>query len=256
MLAAGLALQSNPGFLLGFEFRVRVLGAVANVDNDRFVGGIRYIIHANADSESFDLLFYTNSHMYLSELYQVLESKSEHFAPNSSSYAIMLLFHRFGPKSINYLQDVRIPYPSDLLKSIIKRNIPIATVVSDRALENREEAIAIIKYLSSTAVDLDNVEVISELGQAQTLGANRPDVLDDVPEARPAIKVVPTEDAETSTTQIPFNINNLRQHLVYITMARRVLPDDVIARQEHLEKSAYEVAIEKMEHQARIFEDW
>ncbi|KAG6822252.1 hypothetical protein H0H87_003794, partial [Tephrocybe sp. NHM501043] len=54
--------------------------------------------------------------------------------------------------------------------------------------------------------------------------------------------------------QIPFNINNLRQHLAQVTMARRVLSDDVIARQEHLEKSAYDVAIAQMRHQAEVFE--
>ena len=53
--------------------------------------------------------------------------------------------------------------------------------------------------------------------------------------------------------EIPFNLDNLRRHLAQVTLARRVLSDDVAARQKLLEESVYEVAIERLKHQADLF---
>ncbi|KAG6812715.1 hypothetical protein H0H92_001076 [Tricholoma furcatifolium] len=191
---------------------------------------------------------------YALELYRVLENESEYFAPDSSTYAIMLLaYHRFGPNSANHIEEVTLPTPRQLLDSLLTRRIPITNVISDRTIESSEEAIDIIKRLSCAAVESENSQVLSELGQAEALGIQQPDILDDIPEARPVIKKTQTEDGKEEQV-IPFSINNLRTHLAQITLARRVLSDNVIARQEHLEKSAYDVAIESMRHQAEIFE--
>ncbi|KAG6865592.1 hypothetical protein C0991_001141 [Blastosporella zonata] len=194
---------------------------------------------------------------YTCELYNVLETESEFFMPDSTSYALMLLaYHRFGPHSSQPLEGIRLPTPRQLLLTIIERNIPIATVVSDRTIESSEEAVQVIKYLSVAAVEIQNSQIISELGHATAIGAQNGDILDDIPEARPVLKAVEAEGEEGDfKMEIPFNINNLRQHLAQVTMARRVLHDDVVARQEHLEKSAYDVAIDQMRHQAKVFED-
>ncbi|KAG6872157.1 hypothetical protein C0995_012475 [Termitomyces sp. Mi166 len=193
---------------------------------------------------------------YACEIFQILESGRDLYTPNAATYALMLLlYHRYGPQSLQALHDDRIPNPPQLLASIIKRRIPIASVVSDRTLESSAEAVEVIKYLSIAAVDSQDTEVITELGQAKVIGTQTSDILDDVPEARPVIKAVESEDGTGVQMEIPFNINNLRQHLASVITARRVLSDDLIARQEHLEKSAYDVAREQMQFQSQKLEE-
>jgi DNA-directed RNA polymerase len=53
--------------------------------------------------------------------------------------------------------------------------------------------------------------------------------------------------------EIPFNLDNLRRHLSDVTLARRVLPEDVAARQKLLEESVYDVAVERLKRQADLF---
>lgn len=53
--------------------------------------------------------------------------------------------------------------------------------------------------------------------------------------------------------EVPFNLDNLRRHLAEVTLARRVLPEDVAARQKLLEESVYDVAVERLKHQADLF---
>lgn len=50
--------------------------------------------------------------------------------------------------------------------------------------------------------------------------------------------------------EVPFNLETLRRHLSQIVLARRVLAEDVAARQQMLEQSVYNVAVERMKHQA------
>src|ERR1700733_3501156 len=61
------------------------------------------------------------------------------------------------------------------------------------------------------------------------------------------------EEGEQEEMESPFNLDNLRRHLADVTLARRVLPEDVSARQKLLEESVYEVAVERLKHQADIF---
>jgi DNA-directed RNA polymerase len=53
--------------------------------------------------------------------------------------------------------------------------------------------------------------------------------------------------------EIPFNLENLRRHLAQLHLARRVLPEDVTARQSLLEASVHEVAAERFKHEDAIF---
>jgi len=52
--------------------------------------------------------------------------------------------------------------------------------------------------------------------------------------------------------EIPFNLQNLRKHLAQLQLARRVLPEDVMARQTLLEASVHEVAIERFKREDAI----
>jgi DNA-directed RNA polymerase len=58
-----------------------------------------------------------------------------------------------------------------------------------------------------------------------------------------------------SQGEVPFNLSNLRKHLAQVTLARRVLPEDLASRQKLLEESVYDVAVERLRHEAKLFDD-
>lgn len=63
--------------------------------------------------------------------------------------------------------------------------------------------------------------------------------------------VIPAQAQE----EVPFNLSNLRKHLAQVTLARRILPEDLASRQKLLEESVYDVAVERLRHEAKIFDD-
>ena len=54
--------------------------------------------------------------------------------------------------------------------------------------------------------------------------------------------------------EVPFNLETLRRHLSHVVLARRVLSEDVALRQKLLEQSVYNVAVERMKHQADMLD--
>jgi DNA-directed RNA polymerase len=56
-------------------------------------------------------------------------------------------------------------------------------------------------------------------------------------------------------TEIPFNLDILRKHLAHVSLARRVLSEDLAARQKLLEDSVYDVAVQRMRRQAELFKE-
>lgn len=163
-------------------------------------------------------------------------------------------------------------------------------VIADKAFTMNEEAEAIIHALSRAAVELNLSKVVTELGMTEHLGTSQFDPLADVPEVKPvlvtkvrfawfptlksilirSIKLQKkalegmldgksksldlTEGQDESVTEVPFNLDILRKHLTNVQLARRVLPDDVTARQKLLEESVYDVAVERLKRQAELFE--
>lgn len=63
------------------------------------------------------------------------------------------------------------------------------------------------------------------------------------------------ETVSQKRTQLPFNLAALRKHLAHMVLARRVLPEDVAARQKLLENSVYDVAVARLKHQADLMDD-
>lgn len=59
----------------------------------------------------------------------------------------------------------------------------------------------------------------------------------------------------TTKAKIPFNLEILRKHLAHVSLARRVLSEDLAARQKLLEDSVYDVAVERMRRQAELFKE-
>lgn len=184
------------------------------------------------------------------ELYNSMESGTENVLPVGGTYALMLLWClRFNPisKSVTISKDLS---PPSILNNIVKRGINVQEVVTDRVYESSSEVAQVIKLLSRAAVELNLSNIISELGQLEVVATQSP--LDQVPDVRPVLKEKKTTEGEVQY-QVPFNLDNLRRHLAEVKLARRVLPEDTAARQKLLEESVYEVAVERMKHQADKF---
>ncbi|KAF9017666.1 DNA/RNA polymerase [Hymenopellis radicata] len=186
------------------------------------------------------------------DLYESLESGNANLAPTPGTYALMILSLLRTPADLQSL----CPFTyKELLSRITVREYDIKRVVSDRVISN-EDGPQLIKELSRAAVQLNLPSLVAELGETHAMATVQADILDTVPEVRPVLKDVVTksEDGteETTTKEIPFNLDNLRRHLAQINFARRVLPDDLAARQKLLEESVYDVAVERLEHEAAI----
>ncbi|KAK2465507.1 hypothetical protein APHAL10511_002399 [Amanita phalloides] len=180
------------------------------------------------------------------ELYELMESGAEKILPVSGTYAIMLLiWSRFNPESPNPVTHLGHFPPAKLLNNLVKRAVNVQDVVVDRIFESSEDAADVVKLLSRAAVELNITRIVTELGQVETYAAQTPDVLQNVPEKEMG--------SEQFQYEVPFNLDNLRRHLAEVNLARRVLPEDVAARQKILEESVYEVAVERMKYQADKF---
>jgi DNA-directed RNA polymerase len=80
--------------------------------------------------------------------------------------------------------------PTAILRGIVDREIPVAKVIASRSVNSDEDAAEMIKVLSKTAVEMNILSVMDELGQTRTLGSKLlPDPLQDVPEAMPVLRI-------------------------------------------------------------------
>lgn len=202
-------------------------------------------------------------------LYGEMAQGESHIHPTVSTYALMLLtWLRHGPESPQPLHSDHQQDPKALLWGMVNHQVLATMVVSDRVFETSDEASQVIQLLSKAAVEMGLSNVVSELGMAESLGREEDDLLDDVPEAIPVKRRKKVDDvhamlAEDGTmmdirgdeslaaepaSDVPFNLDTLRKHLAKVIFARRVLPEDVAARQKLLEESVYDVAVERLKH--------
>ncbi|KAF9006988.1 DNA/RNA polymerase [Cyathus striatus] len=194
------------------------------------------------------------------KLYELMEHGNK-VIPNASTYATMLrAYHLYA---FNTFLEIENPLSySQLLRELVAHDIPVSKVITDRVFDSVDEVQAIIKELSRAAVKLNYTHVLRELGEADALGREETDILKDVPEAMPVLrpkKLAPGEDptdVDAEKKEIPFNLDLLRRHMTEATLARRVLVDDVSARQKLLEESVFEVAVERMKRQAEVAEKY
>ncbi|KAF8554653.1 DNA/RNA polymerase [Imleria badia] len=192
-----------------------------------------------------------------------MENGSENIHPTAQTYALMVSsWSRLG---FDANDTTSVPSPGKLLGRLTARSISIQDVISDRVFTSSEEASEVIRLLSKAAIELNMSRVIAELGQVEAMGTGHLDPLNDVPEVTPVKKLTDASreivDENGSVIrsgpveEIPFNLDNLRKHLAQVTLARRVLPEDVAARQKLLEASVYDVAVERLKHEAKVFDE-
>ncbi|KAF5391949.1 hypothetical protein D9757_003234 [Collybiopsis confluens] len=208
-----------------------------------------------------------NRHFWLEcawELFDNMETGKEKVVPSAGTYATMLLaWLRFGPDSADHIRDCGERQPADLLTSLLGRDILVENVIADRVFSNSEEPAQIIRILSRAAADLGLSDVITQLGQTETIGAQYEDILAEVPEVMPVMRPKKQDskeitegesESEGPEYEVPFNLLNLRRHLSRVCYARKVLPEDVAARQKLLEDTVYDNAVERMKHETDTFE--
>ena len=139
-----------------------------------------------------------------------------------------------------------------------------------------------LRDLSRAAAEMGISRILSELGETEHIAA---DPLADVPVVMPVTKAkvcVPASPhirvnllMHLASSQVivaeggvegdvanqdvvhvvPFNLDNLRKHLAEVSYARRILSDDVAARQKILEESVYDVAKDRWKHEAEKMAD-
>ncbi|KAH9056429.1 DNA/RNA polymerase [Lactarius vividus] len=191
-----------------------------------------------------------------------LFSGQEKVAVTTGAYALALItWLRYSSEnSPTYIDGVTNHTPASLLQGIVDNQLSVVTVVSDRAIKSSEEAQKIIRALTGAAIQHNYPEIIRELGDAESMGSSPPDPYLDVPEVRPVTTNAPvlnedgTPSGETET-EIPFNLDVLRKRLAHVSLARRVLSEDLAARQKLLEDSVYDVAVQRMRRQAELFKE-
>ncbi|KXN82382.1 DNA-directed RNA polymerase, mitochondrial [Leucoagaricus sp. SymC.cos] len=192
------------------------------------------------------------------DLYEVLETEAENSAPSMMTYGLMLrVWKHFNSQDPEMPRSrIKLPNPTKLLEKMHKRRISPTLVVAETVFNTHEEATEAIKTFSQAALDLNIPDVIAELGQAEALATSE-DAWKDVPEVMPVMREAKfdKEGNLIAEAEVPFNITQLRRHLTEVNQTRRVLPEDVMARQKHLEKSAYDVALERLQQQNATFEE-
>ncbi|TFY82948.1 hypothetical protein EWM64_g1061 [Hericium alpestre] len=202
-------------------------------------------------------------------LFEVLESGEEKVHPTAMSYALALvMWSRFSASdnSLTYIRDMAFKSPNALLRSMMDGQISVSQVIASRGISNSEEAETLMKALSSAAMDMNLLHVVQELGEADALGRTEPDALDEIPEVMPVrvperlnkageVETGPLDPSKPAPNTIPFNLDNLRKYLAQFNLARRVLPDDVSARQRVLEESVHDEAVERLRYMAEKLDD-
>ncbi|KAI9511241.1 DNA/RNA polymerase [Russula earlei] len=179
--------------------------------------------------------------------------------PGAYALALVAWLRYSSENTPTYIDAITNHTPDSLLKGIVDNQLSVSAVVSDRAIKSSEEAQKIIQALTSAAVQHKYHEIVNELIEAEGMGFADDPYLD-VPEVRPVSVTTPVlgEDGTpsgTTETHIPFNLDILRKHLAHVTLARRVLSEDLAARQKLLEDSVYDVAVQRMRRQAELLKE-
>ncbi|KAJ3514954.1 hypothetical protein NLJ89_g2072 [Agrocybe chaxingu] len=189
-------------------------------------------------------------------LYDAMEEGLEEVLPNANTYSLMLLLcHQVKTREIHTEDDVNGHTPGYLLGKLVDREIPVMDVVSNATLESAELMTEIAKMLSSEAVNLGFKDVLQQLGHTQPVEATPP-ILKDVPEVMPVYKTVTSKQSPNDPdVEVPFNLSAMRRHLSDVVEARKMLDQDLNARQKHLEASVYDLALEHLEHRAKVFSE-
>lgn len=191
------------------------------------------------------------------ELYEAMKRDgAERIAPNAGTYAALFVaWVRFNPDSATPVETDLATRPNVLLTTLVNRGLSVETVVAHPFVDSDEEAAQLVRMLTKVAYENGMSKTVADLTTVKSVGTSFPDTLEDVPDVRPVEleKIQKNEEnpdgSPKTVSEMPFNLSTLRKHLSQITLARRVLPDDLVARQKLIEDSVYDVARQRLEHE-------
>nr|GAT52737.1 mitochondrial RNA polymerase [Mycena chlorophos] len=173
---------------------------------------------------------------WVEALWELFNSMVE---PTAPAFAIALLAtYRHPPLSPLSL--------TTLLAEMVRQDASVLHVVSDRVLTDEQEAAQLVAELSRSAIELNLPSVVAELAEANAIAVSELEEDEQVAEARPV-----TKELDKS---VPFNLATLRKHLTSTALARKVLPNDLMARQKLLEDGVFDAAKERLARQSEVFE--
>ncbi|RXW11654.1 hypothetical protein EST38_g14201 [Candolleomyces aberdarensis] len=175
------------------------------------------------------------------EVYRAMVSGNEGVLPDHQTYALALnAWRQFSdiPEGADY-KTILFHITTD------SRKISLLDIVAHPCIPTQEDAADITKALARIALEKQDIDTVNILAKAASIASG--DNLK-IPEAVTALKHT-TDESGKVVSEVPFNIQNLRDHLANVAYARQVLPDDMVARQRHLELSAYDMAAERLKFQ-------
>ncbi|KAI4519882.1 DNA/RNA polymerase [Schizophyllum commune Loenen D] len=191
------------------------------------------------------------------ELYETMKTgDNDRILPNAGTYAALLVaWVRFNPDTNTPVHTDLATKPSVLLATLVERGLSVEKVVAHPFITSDEEAAQLVRMLTKVAYENGMSKTVAELTAVESVGSSFPDVLEGVPDVRP-VELERIQKDETNpdgppkkVSEMPFNLSNLRKHLSQITLARRVLPEDLVARQKLIEDSVYDVARQRLQHE-------
>ncbi|KAF6749610.1 mitochondrial RNA polymerase [Ephemerocybe angulata] len=178
------------------------------------------------------------------KVYREMCAGREPVRPDTSTYALVLAScHQFS-------LDGKMPVDSKGAMSYeeVLDNIRTDTtapslleIVAHPALSS--DAATIMQELSRISLANRDVNTVNTLARAASIASGAE--THEFPEVKSVLKEHKDADGNV-TSEVPFNIQNLRDHLAYVAYAKHVMSDDMVARQRHLELNAYEMAADRI----------
>ncbi|KAJ2915358.1 hypothetical protein MD484_g5087, partial [Candolleomyces efflorescens] len=179
------------------------------------------------------------------EVYRAMVAGEEGIFPDHQTYALALnAWREFSDIPGGPAADYKT-----ILSHITAdgRKTSLLDIVAHPCIPTQEDAAEITKQLARIALERQDIETVNILAKAASIASGEGSLK--IPEAVTALKRS-TDQSGNVVSEVPFNIQNLRDHLAHVAYARQVLPDDMVARQRHLELSAYDMAAERLKFQS------
>ncbi|KAF8591711.1 DNA/RNA polymerase [Ramaria rubella] len=197
-------------------------------------------------------------------LFNRMEAGDEKAVPNAETYATMVLLCKRHDPSFDLAVsiDVASRSPVELLRMAMARDIPLISLVpACRVVSNNEvEQDELLRLISRTVASMGYPKLVHEFGQAAegVDVVDAPDHLKNVPTIKPVVRLredgtvleVPAEgDGSEEVYEVPYNLRKLRANLNKLNATHKTLGDDLWARQQLLEQSVYDIAVERLKHE-------
>ncbi|KAF8519384.1 DNA/RNA polymerase [Hysterangium stoloniferum] len=183
-------------------------------------------------------------------LFNRMQNGEESAVPNAETYVLMtLLWKRHEQES----KDVSPRFPEDAVRMVLNRGIPLPSLIPHCSLvaEDEQEQEELVRLISRTVASMGLPLLVQELTQVRREAVENEIVIED---DGSYTEVKPSGDGKQEVLEIPYNIWRLRDSLKNIGTTHKTLGDDLRARQQLMEQSVYDVAVDRLKHEHQLLE--